>query len=56
MVEVILIDKRKLLNTLCKECGHCKNMEEIEPGSAKPCSVYRIISEQPTIEAESVRK
>ena len=50
-----LIDRRKLLNTLCKECGHCKNMEEAERGSAKPCSVHRIIAEQPTIEAEPVR-
>ena len=51
-----LIDRRKLLNTLCKECGHCKNMEEAEQGSANPCSAHRIISEQPIIEAEPMRR
>lgn len=49
------IDRRTLLNNLCKECGYCKRMEDIAEGSVNPCNVYRIISEQPTIESDPVR-
>lgn len=49
-----LIDKRKLLNALCKDCEVCKKVADAG-GEPHQCWRYKLIVEQPTIEAEPVR-